>query len=53
MYGFCSSGSTDKSRIVARGDTYEYETDGLESNLKKHVTENNLQLGTCISSFMG
>ncbi len=39
MYGFCSSGSTDKPRIIP-WHTYEYETDGLESNLKKHVTEN-------------
>lgn len=38
-YGFCSSGSTDKPRIIP-WHTYEYNADGLESNLKKYVTEN-------------
>lgn len=38
MYGFCSSGSTDKPRIIP-WHTYEYETDGLESNLKRYVKD--------------
>ena len=38
-YGFCSSGSTDKPRIIP-WHTYEYNSDGLESNLKKYVNEN-------------
>ena len=38
MYGFCSSGSTDKPRIIP-WHTYEYATGGLESNLKNHVTQ--------------
>ena len=38
MYGFCSSGSTDKPRIIP-WHTYEYAIGGLESNLKNHVTQ--------------